>query len=300
MQYLSLASEIRDAIGSEQPIVALETTLVTHGFPHPEGLEVAHELESTVRAEGAIPATIGVVGGCLKVGIDHTELEALSQSSSVQKLNLSNLAAGIVDVGMGSTTVAATMLAAHLSGIRIFSTGGIGGVHRGASVTGDISSDLEALSRFPVAVVCAGAKAILDLLRTVEALESRGVPIFGVGTDHFPAFYRRDSGLPVDRRFDEIEQLARAVRTHLELGIGSGLVVANPIPVEDEMPRDLYEAALNKALARLESSEFRGRDVTPFLLEELRQATSGQSTFSNRALLLHNARVAARLAAARV
>ncbi|MEJ2086358.1 MAG: pseudouridine-5'-phosphate glycosidase, partial [Acidobacteriota bacterium] len=277
MEQLTIAPEILSAIGSKRPIVALETTLVTHGFPHPEGLEVAHELESTIRSEGAIPATIGVVDGCLKVGIDRTELDALSQSKSAQKLNLSNLAARIAEQGLGSTTVAATMLAAHLSGIRVFATGGIGGVHRGASETGDVSSDLEALRRFPVAVVCAGAKAILDLPRTVEALESLGVPIFGVGTDQFPAFYRRESGLAVDRRFDDIGNLAAAVRTHLELGIGSGVVVANPIPTAAEMPLDLYETALTRAFEHLESSGQRGREVTPFLLEELRQATSGQS-----------------------
>ena len=183
MRYLSIASDIASALESGRPVVALETTLVTHGFQHPEGLAIAQQLEQAVRSEGAEPATIGVIDGRLKVGIGAKELESLSRSRAVPKLNLSNLAAEITTKGMGSTTVAATMLAAHLAGIRVFSTGGIGGVHRGVAESGDISADLKALSMFPVAVVCAGAKAVLDLPKTVEALETGGVPIFGVETD---------------------------------------------------------------------------------------------------------------------
>jgi pseudouridine-5'-phosphate glycosidase len=298
MKTLSIAPHIFSAVESGRPVVALETTLVTHGFQHPEGLAVAQDLEHTVRDEGAEPATIGVVDGRLKVGLSGTELETLSRTRSVSKLNLSNLAAEITTEGIGSTTVAATMLAAHLAGIRVFSTGGIGGVHRGAAESGDVSADLKALSMFPVAVVCAGAKAVLDLPKTVEALETNGVPIFGVGTDRFPAFYRRDSGLPVDRGFDDITQLAMAVGAHFELEIGSGVVVANPVPLEAEMPEQIYEAGLTGSLEDLATSGIRGRDVTPYLLERLRTLTEGQSVFSNRALLLHNATIAARLAVA--
>ncbi len=298
MRYLSIASDIASALESGRPVVALETTLVTHGFQHPEGLAIAQQLEQAVRSEGAEPATIGVIDGRLKVGIGAKELESLSRSRAVPKLNLSNLAAEITTKGMGSTTVAATMLAAHLAGIRVFSTGGIGGVHRGVAESGDISADLKALSMFPVAVVCAGAKAVLDLPKTVEALETGGVPIFGVETDQFPAFYRRDSGLPVDRAFHDIPELAKAVGAHFELEIGSGIVIANPVPIEAEMPEEIYETSLKRSLEDLEDSGVRGRGVTPYLLERLRTLTEGESVFSNRALLLHNARIAARLAVA--
>jgi len=298
MRHLSISPDIASALESGKPVVALETTLVTHGFPHPEGLEVAQDLEQAIRTEGATPATIGVIDYSLRVGITADELETLAQARSVPKLNPSNLAAGITTVGMGSTTVAATMVAAHLTGIRIFSTGGIGGVHRNVADTGDISADLMALGCFPVAVVCAGAKAVLDLPKTVEALETRGVPIFGVGTDRFPAFYRRDSRVPIDQGFNDISQLAKAVRAHFELNMGSGVVVANPIPFEAEMPEDIYETSLKRSLEDLASSGMRGREVTPYLLERLRLLTKGESVFSNRALLLHNAKIAARLAVA--
>jgi pseudouridine-5'-phosphate glycosidase len=298
MRHLSISPDIASALESGKPVVALETTLVTHGFPHPEGLSIARELEQVICAEGATPATIGVVAGRLRVGITEDELQTLAKARSVSKLNPSNLAAGITAEGIGSTTVAATMIAAHLAGIRIFSTGGIGGVHHGVAETGDISADLTALSRFPVAVVCAGAKAVLDLPKTVEALETLGVPIFGVGTDRFPAFYRRDSGIPIDQGFNDISHLASAVGAHFELNIGSGVVVANPIPVDAEMPEDIYESSLERSLDELESSGARGREVTPYLLERLRLLTEGKSVFSNRALLLDNAKVAAQLAVA--
>jgi pseudouridine-5'-phosphate glycosidase len=277
--------------------VALETTLVTHGFPSSEGLEVASELEEIVRSAGAVPATIGVLGGHLIVGLTTAELQRLAESPTVAKLNLSNLAAGITSGKPGSTTVAATLVAAHRAGIRVMATGGIGGVHRQVTETGDVSADLIALSRFPVAVVCAGAKAVLDLPRSMEALETLGVPVYGFGTDHLPAFYRRDSGLPLDQGFDSLEQLGIAIRLHFELGAGSGVVVANPIPPEHEMPQEIYERALNRSLTELLDNRIRGREVTPFLLARLRELTEGKSSFSNRALLLNNAQLAGRLAA---
>jgi pseudouridine-5'-phosphate glycosidase len=293
-----VAPEVRAAIDSGRPVVALETTLVTHGLPAPQGLATAREMEAAVREEGAIPATIGVLEGRARVGLSADELARLAAAPGVAKLNLGNLAAQIASGSAGSTTVAATALLAHRAGLRVFATGGIGGVHRDVADTGDISADLGALARFPVAVVCSGAKAMLDLPRTLEALETLGVPVLGVGTDRFPAFYHRDSGLALDRGFDRIEDLAAAVRTHLALGTGTGVVVANPVPAEHEMPAELYEEALRCALVDARQERVRGRDVTPFLLERFRVLTEGQSLFSNRGLLLANARVAARLAQA--
>ncbi len=295
--YFDLSSFVAAALKAHRPVVALETTVVTHGLPHPQGVEIASELEAEVVAGGAVPATIGVLDGKVRVGLTLDELHRLAGSETA-KLNLSNFAAQVASGKPGSTTVAATLFVAAHAGIEVLATGGIGGVHRGAAESGDVSADLDALARYPVAVVCAGAKAVLDLPKTVELLESRGVPVYGVGTDEFPAFYRRDSGLPVDRRYDSIEELARAVRTHFMLGMSTGVVVANPIPREHELPRDAYEAALAQAIAEPARRGVRGREVTPFLLERLRELTEGGSVFSNQALLKHNARVAATLAGA--
>ena len=297
MNELCVCSEpVAQALAARAPVVALETTVVTHGLPHPDGIAAALALEDEVRQSGATPATIGVLRGAIRVGISREELDELATTPDVCKTNLSNLAAVVASGGLGSTTVAATMWAAHMNGIRVFATGGIGGVHRGADETGDVSSDLTALGRVPVAVVCAGAKAILDLPRTLEMLETLGVPILGLETDDFPAFYRRSSGLRVDRRVDSIADLAAAVDAHFRLGLGTGVLVANPIPGSAEMPRDLYDQALQAALADMKAEGVRGRAVTPFLLDRLRVLTSGESVRTNLALLLHNARVAARLA----
>jgi pseudouridine-5'-phosphate glycosidase len=295
---VTIAPPVAQALEARRPVVALETTLVTHGFPHPEGLAVAAELEAAVAAEGALPATIGIIDGRICVGLRHNELEALATRGRAAKLNLSNLAAHLVPGSWGSTTVAATVLVARRAGIRVFATGGIGGVHRNATETGDISADLTALARFPVAVVCAGAKAVLDLPRTVELLETLGVPVFGFATGEFPAFYSRESGLPVDRRFDDIGLLADAVHAHFALTIGTGVVVANPVALEHELPRAVWQPAIERALADATRQGIRGRDVTPFLLERLRVLTEGATVFSNRALLVNNARLAGRLAAA--
>ena len=295
---ISVAPAVAAALTARRPVVALETTLVTHGFPHPEGLEIATELEAAVSAAGAQPATVGIVDGQIRVGVSRAELERLATSGHVTKLNLSNLAAHLVPGSWGSTTVAATLLVAWRAGIRVFATGGIGGVHRNAAETGDVSADLTALARFPVAVVCAGAKAILDLPRTRELLETVGVPVFGFATDEFPAFYSRDSGLPVDRRFDDVAPLANAVRAHFALNAGTGVVVANPVAREHELPRSVWQPAVDRALADANREGIQGRDVTPFLLDRLRTLTEGASVFSNRALLLNNASLAGRLAAA--
>jgi pseudouridine-5'-phosphate glycosidase len=293
-----VAPSVAEALRARRPVVALETTLVTHGFPHPEGLTIAAELEAAVAAAGAQPATIGIVDGRIHVGLGHAELERLATCGRAAKLNLSNLAAHLVPGSWGSTTVAATVFVARHAGIRVFGTGGIGGVHRNAAETGDISADLAALARFPVAVVCAGAKAVLDLRHTLELLETLGVPVLGFGTDEFPAFYSRGSGLPVDRRFDDIDLLAEAVHAHLALNMGTGVIVANPVPPEHELPPEVWQPAIERALADATREGLRGRDATPFLLERLRALTEGASVFSNRGLLINNAKVAGRLATA--
>ena len=295
---LVLGERVGEALTAGRPVVALETTLITHGFPHPDGLTIAAELEAAVTAEAALPATIGIVDGRIRVGLTPDELERLATSDCAEKLNLSNLAAHLTPGSWGSTTVAATLFVARRAGIHVFATGGIGGVHRNASETGDVSADMTALARFPVAVVCAGAKAVLDLPHTVELLETLGVPVFGYGTNEFPAFYSRTSGLPVDRRFDDITLLADAVRAHFALGLGTGILVANPIPEAHELPRQVWQPAIERALADAARQGLRGREVTPFLLERLRGLTEGASVFSNRALLVNNATLAGRLAAA--
>jgi pseudouridine-5'-phosphate glycosidase len=293
---LHVAPAVAAALAAGRPVVALETTLVTHGLPRPEGLAVAAELERIVTEAGATPATIGILDGELHVGLDAAALARLAATPDVAKVNPGNLAAVLATGASGSTTVAATLLAAHRAGIRVFATGGIGGVHRHAEATGDVSADLVALARHPVAVVTAGAKAVLDLMRTVEMLETLGVPILGVGTAEFPAFYRRESGLRVDRRCDSIADVARAVRTHFDLGFESGLVVANPVAEADALLKELHDSALGTAL--FEAADMTGRGVTPYLLDRMRALTGGASVKTNEALLLNNARVAADLAVA--
>ena len=289
-----VAPPVAEALAGGRPVVALETTVVTHGLPHPDGIATAEAMEDAVRAAGAVPAPVGVLDGALRVGLDGDEIRRLA-GGSPEKVNLGNLAAVLASGGAGSATVAATLLAAHRAGIRVFATGGIGGVHRGDA--GDVSADLGALARFPVAVVCAGAKAVLDLPRTVEALETLGVPVYGWRVARFPAFDRRDSGLPVDRSFDGIAALAGAVQAHLALGLG-GLVVGNAVAPEHEVDAAEHEAALQQALAAAARAGVTGRAVTPFLLQQMRELTSGATLKANRALLLSNARLAGELAAA--
>jgi len=295
-ELLVLSEEVARALRRRKPVVALETTLVTHGLPHPQGLEAALELEEIVRSCGAEPATAGVLDGVVRVGLARAELERLATSRDAAKVSLGNLAAVVASGTAGSTTVAATMFVAAQAGIRVFATGGIGGVHRDAAESGDVSADLVALGRFPVAVVCAGAKAILNLPRTVEMLETLGVPVLGFGTDEFPAFYRRESGQRVDRRCDTVNELARVARAHWALGSGTGVLVANPIPEADELPRAACEQALEGALAEVAERGLRGRDVTPFLLDRLRDLTGGATVKANLALLRNNVRLAAELA----
>ena len=293
-----VAEAVASALAAHRAVVALETTVVTHGLPAPEGVQVARDMETAVTAAGAVPATIGILDGQVHVGLTAAELDRLAATPEVPKLNLSNFAAALIAGGAGSTTVAATMLASHHAGIGVFATGGIGGVHRGASETDDVSSDLTALSRFPVAVVCSGAKSILDLPRTVERLETLGVPIYGYRCDDFPAFWRRSSGLRLDQRFDDLAALAEAIRTHYSLGTGTGVIVANPVPEASELDEFSYERALNGALEMVESQGIRGREVTPYILDYMQMVTGGEVTAPNIALLKDNARVAGELAVA--
>ncbi len=290
---LSVSPEVDAALAAGRPVVALETTLVTHGFPRAEGLELAGRLEAEVRRCGAVPATVGVLEGALRVGLARSELERLA-AGDVEKLGPSNLAARLASGRAGSTTVGATLAAAAAAGIRVFATGGIGGVHRGDAF--DVSADLMALARHAVAVVCSGPKAVLDLPRTRETLEALGVPVLGFGTDELPAFYRRRSGLPVDARFDSLGDLAEAVAAQFEVGTG-GVLIANPIPAAEELDAAAYEAAVDGALAEAQARGIAGRHVTPFLLEEVRRRTGGRSLEANRALLVSNAQLAGQLSA---
>ena len=292
-----VAEPVAAALAAGEPVVALETTLVTHGLPHPRGLITAQALETAVREHHATPATIGILDGAIRVGLTESELERLAASDAV-KVNLGNLAAVVAAGRAGSTTVAATAWAAARAGIRVFATGGIGGVHRDAPESGDVSADIPALARLPIAVVCAGAKAILDLPRTRELLETLGVPVLGLGTDDFPAFYRRSSGLAVDARCDTPAEVAAAIATHALLELPGGMIVANPIPAEHELAADLHDAALVMALTDAAAAGIRGRGVTPFLLDRMRVLTGEASLRANEALLRHNAAMAAEIARA--
>lgn len=295
--WLRLTPEVGEALRAGRPVVALESTVITHGLPRPVNLETARELEAEVRAQGAVPATIAILEGTIRVGLTDEDLERLAVAADAVKVSRRDLAAVLISGRTGATTVAATMICAHLAGIAVFATGGIGGVHRGAQQTMDISADLQELARTPVAVVCAGAKAILDLGLTLEVLETLGVPVIGYGTDEFPAFYTRTSGHRLDHRVDSPEQAAQLIRLHQTLTPG-GVLIANPIPPEDALPPDLVQDAVERALREAERQGIRGKAVTPFLLEAVRQATGGRSLTANVALLRHNAALAARIAAA--
>jgi pseudouridine-5'-phosphate glycosidase len=295
---IKASAEVTEALQAGRAVVALETTVVTHGLPSPHGLQAAEDMRHAVREAGALPALIGILDGQVRVGLTGEDLDRLCATPHVVKVNLGNLASVTASGRAGGTTVAATLAIAHQAGIGVLATGGIGGVHRDVAETGDVSADLIALARFPVAVVCSGAKSVLDLPRTLEALETFGVPVYGVGTARFPAFHRRDSGLPLDQRFDRIQDLAAAIAAHRALGLNTGLVIANPVPEKDELPRELYERALAEAQADAARDGVRGRAVTPFLLERLRVLTGGRSVATNRALLVDNARVAGELAVA--
>ena len=294
---LLLSEEVGAALRERRAVVALESTLIAHGMPWPRNVETALMLEKEVRALGAIPATIAVVDGQLSVGLTKVEIERLGRAGpDVRKVSRRDLAVGVARRGTGATTVAATMIIANLAGIRVFATGGIGGVHRGAATTFDISADLQELARTPVAVVCAGAKAVLDLRLTLEYLETHGVPVIGYRCDRLPAFWSRDSGLGVDVRLDTPTEIAEVMQWQWQLGLTGGIVVANPIPERFELPREEIEREIAQALEEATTRGVSGNVLTPFLLTRLNALTSGDSLDSNVELVLNNARLAAEVA----
>lgn len=295
---IDLAPEVRAAREAGAPVVALESTIVTHGMPHPQNVATARAVEAEVRRNGAVPATIAVVAGRLRIGLPDEVLDWLGTAQDVLKLSRADLPYAVAVGQHGSTTVAATMICAHLAGIRVFATGGIGGVHRGVETTLDISADLDELARTPVAVVCAGAKAILDLPRTLEYLETRGVPVVAYGTDRFPAFWSRDSGLPAPLRLDTPEALAALIRAKDALGLAGGVLVANPVPEADEIPAAEIAPRIEAALAQAREAGIAAKAVTPFLLARMLELTGGRSLATNIALVRNNAALAARMAVA--
>ncbi len=297
-KYLDISPEVAEALNSGKPVVALESTIISHGMPYPRNVETALLVEQTIRENGAVPATIAIIGGRLKAGLSKDEIEYLGKSGrNVAKTSRRDIAALVARKADGATTVTTTMMIAHMAGISIFATGGIGGVHRGAEVTMDISADLEELGNTPVMVVCAGAKSILDLGLTLEYLETKGVPVVGYDTDELPAFYTRHSGFGVDYRADSPEELAAMFKAQRDLGLKGGMLVTNPIPEEYSMDKAVIDAAIDQAIKEASEKGIKGKETTPFLLAKVVELTGGDSLDSNIALVLNNARLAAKTAA---
>lgn len=301
-ELIQLSPEVAAAREQGRPVVALESTIIAHGMPWPQNLETAREVEDVIRAEGAVPATIAVIGGRIRIGLTNDELQQLAQAPDAMKLSRRDLPYAIATGRLGATTVAATMICAHLAGIEVFVTGGIGGVHRGGAESFDISADLQELARTPVAVVCAGAKSILDLALTLEYLETHGVPVLSIGQDHFAAFFTPDSGLKADFRMDDAAEQARFIRAKWDiegaLGQRGGVVVSNPVPAAAAMPREEIDAITAQALAEADAQGIAGKAITPFLLGRIKALTGGRSLATNIALVKHNAVAGARLARA--
>ncbi|WP_437605536.1 pseudouridine-5'-phosphate glycosidase [Sorangium sp. So ce834] len=296
--HLSISSEVRKALAAGRPVVALESTIITHGMPYPQNLGMAQRVEAVVRRSGAVPATIAIMDGKLRVGVKANDLERLAKvGGKAAKASRRDVAALLVSGEVAGTTVATTMMAAAWAGIRVFATGGIGGVHRGAETTFDISADLEELSRTQVAVVCAGAKSILDIPKTLETLETKGVPVLGYKTGDFPAFWARQSGQKVDHRIDSAKQAAKVIALQFELGMG-GVLVANPIPESHALDAQEIEARIEEAIQGAEAEGVSRKDLTPFLLKRIVELTGGKSLVANIALVENNAAVAAEIAVA--
>ena len=297
--YLSISPEVQEALKAGKPVVALESTIISHGMPYPQNVETALKVEQTIRENGAVPATIAIIGGQLKAGCTPEEIEYLGKKGqAVIKASRRDLPVLIARKADGATTVTTTMIIASMAGIRVFATGGIGGVHRGAQQTFDISADLEELAQTPVMVVCAGAKSILDLGLTLEYLETKGVPVIGYGTEELPAFYTRHSGFKVDYRIDTPEELAAAFKAKMDCGLKGGMLVTNPIPEEFSMPKEVIDKAIDQALREMDEAGVHGKQCTPFLLAKVKDLTGGESLASNIQLVLNNARLAAKTAKA--
>ncbi len=293
---LTFAAEVAAAKAKNRPIVALESTIITHGMPYPQNLETAQAVEAEIRKAGAVPATIAVMGGKIHIGLEPEELEALAQTMDAMKVSRADLAVCLAKGATGATTVAATMICAHLAGIDVFATGGIGGVHRGAEDSFDISADLLELAQTPVSVVAAGAKAILDLPKTLEVLETHGVPVIAYGQDAFPAFWSRNSGLPAPLRADSAAEIAKSQLARASLGLPGGQLIANPIPEAAEIAREEIVPVIEQALQEAEAQGIAAKAVTPFLLSRIFELTEGRSLEANIALVLNNARLAAAIA----
>ena len=293
-KYLDIAPEVAQALAEGKPVVALESTIISHGMPYPQNVETALQVEQVIRENGAVPATIAIIGGRLKAGLSKEEIDHLGKAghavAKASRRDMPSIVARGID---GATTVTTTMIIANMAGIKVFATGGIGGVHRGAETTMDISADLEELGQTPVMVVCAGAKSILDLGLTLEYLETKGVPVMGFGTDELPAFYTRKSGFGVDYRVDTPEELAAMFKAQRELGFNNGMLVTNPIPEEYAMPKEVIDAAIEQALAESVEQGVKGKETTPFLLARVSELTGGDSLDSNIQLVFNNAKVAA-------
>lgn len=297
-KYLSISAEVQEALNAGKPVVALESTIISHGMPYPQNVETALRVEQTIRDNGAVPATIAIIGGKLKAGCTPEEIEYLGKKGhAVTKASRRDLPVLIARGEDGATTVTTTMIIAAMAGIKVFATGGIGGVHRGAETTMDISADLEELAQTPVMVICAGAKSILDLGLTLEYLETHGVPVIGYQTEELPAFYTRHSGFKVDYRLDSPKELADAFRAKLDLGLRGGMLVTNPIPEEYSMPADVINKAIDEAVEESKRLGIHGKESTPFLLAKIKDLTGGDSLAANIQLVLNNARLAAKTAA---
>ena len=296
--YMDVLPEIQEALDHNQPVVALESTILSHGMPFPENVGFAAEVEKVVRAEGAIPATTALINGRIKIGLSPSELETMCRAENVGKVSRRDMPTYLAMKKNGATTVATTMICAAMAGIKVFATGGIGGVHRGGEVTMDVSADLQELRQTPVAVVCAGAKQILDIGRTLEYLETMGVPVLGNATSDFPAFYCRKSGFGVDYAAKDESEIASIIKMKWDLGLEGGVLIGNPIPEEYALDYDYMEGVINEALAEADEKGVRGKDITPFLLARIKEITKGVSFASNVQLAYNNARVAAKIAKA--
>ena len=297
-KYLDVRSDIKEAIEADKPVVALESTILSHGMPYPENLEFARNVEKIIKEEGAVPATIAIIGGKIKVGLSDEELEIMCKAENVGKVSRRDLPIYISTGKTGATTVTTTMIGAAMAGIKFFATGGLGGVHREAQQTFDISADLQELAHTSVAVICAGAKAILDLNLTMEYLETFGVPVLGLRTDYLPAFYSKSSGLKLDYNCKDEKEVAAIVKAKWEMGLDGGVVIGNPIPDEYAMPNEEINVYIEKALQMCKEKGIKGKDTTPFLLVTVKDLTGGDSLNSNLELAYNNARAAAKIAKA--
>ena len=295
-KYLDVRSDIKEAIEANKPVVALESTILSHGMPYPENLEFARNVEKIIKEEGAVPATIAIIGGKIKVGLSDEELEIMCKAENVGKVSRRDLPIYISTGKTGATTVTTTMIGAAMAGIKFFATGGLGGVHREAQQTFDISADLQELAHTSVAVICAGAKAILDLSLTMEYLETFGVPVLGLRTDYLPAFYSKSSGLKLDYNCKDEKEVAAIVKAKWEMGLDGGVVIGNPIPDEYAMPNEEINVYIEKALQMCKEKGIKGKDTTPFLLATVKDLTGGDSLKANLELAYNNARAAARIA----